>query len=325
MLVLYFAQAAVPLALIVWIAVAPPRSHVGFWVQVLVTALGVYAVARLGLWLFPPWWTPVALGVMLIAAIGVGWFRRARERRRRHVAVTLAPTGPTGWIVLGTFVLLGFFVTSETRSALAGSRPPEGASARLESPLGAGLYLVANGGAGLQLNAHADALDQTVMAHRDFYGTAYGIDLVAIDAMGLRADGIMPADPARYRIFGMPVVAPCAGRVVMAIDGLPDMRVPEFDVSNMAGNHVILRCGAAEIVLAHFRRGSVRVRIGQTVTVGTPVAQFGNSGGSSEPHLHVHAQRPGATAAPLSGAPIPSLIRGRFLVRNDHFDVAEIP
>lgn len=55
--------------------------------------------------------------------------------------------------------------------------------------------------------------------------------------------------------------------------------------------------------------------------VGTPLGQVGNSGGSSEPHLHVHAQRPGMADAPLSGAPIPSLIEGRFLVRNDRFIV----
>lgn len=325
MLVLYLAQAAVPLVLIAWIVVAPPRSHIGFWVQVLATGLSVYAVARLGLWLFPPWWTPTALGVLLVLAIGRRWVGRARARGDGHVPAAFAPTGPAGWAVLGAFVALGLFATTETRSALAGNRAPAGALARLNAPLGAGRYLVANGGASLQLNAHIDALDQTVAAHRGFHGTAYGIDLVAIDVMGFRADGIMPADPARYRIFGMPVMAPCAGRVIRAVDGLPDMRAPEVDEKNLAGNHVILRCGAVEIVLAHFRRGSVRVRPGQAVGVGTPLAQVGNSGASSEPHLHIHAQRPGTASAPFSGGPIPSLIEGRFLVRNDRFDVAEVP
>ena len=323
MLLLYLAQAAVPLGLIAWIAFAPPRSHLGFWVQVLATALGVYAVARLGLWLFPPWWTPLALGALLVGAIALGRRRRASQARRRYGRVTLAPTGPATWFALVAFVGLGLFATTETWNALAGSRTPAGAAVRLETPLGPGRYLVANGGASLRLNAHADALDQTVPAHRAFYGTAYGIDLVAIDALGFRADGIMPADPAKYRIFGRPVLAPCAGRVVRAVDGLADLRVPEFDRKNLAGNHVILRCGASEIVLAHFRRGSVRVRPGQAVRVGTPLAQVGNSGGTSEPHLHIHAQRPGTVAAPLSGAPIPNLIEGRFLVRNDLFIVKE--
>lgn len=262
MLLLYLAQVAVPLGLITWIAFAPPRSHLGFWVQVLATALGLYAVARLGLWLFPPWWTPLALGVLLVGAIVLGRRRRASQARRRYGRVTLAPTGPATWFALVAFVGLGLFATTEVWNALAGSRAPAGASVRLETPLGPGRYLAANGGAGLRLNAHADALDQTVPAHRAFYGTAYGIDLVAIDIMGFRADGIMPADPAKYRIFGTPVVAPCAGRVVRAFDGLADMRVPEFDRKNLAGNHVILRCGASDIVLAHFRRDSVRVRAG---------------------------------------------------------------
>ena len=325
MLTIYLLQTLLPLALIAWIAFAPPRSHVGFWVQVFATTLSLYAVARLGLWLFPPWWTPIALGALLVVAIPLGWVRRASERRHGYSRVTLVPTGRVGWVLLLGFLLIGLFVTSETRTALRGSRVPTVASVRLASPLGEGRYLIANGGGTVQLNAHADALDQSVTAHRVFHGTGYGVDLVAIDALGLRVGGIMPADPTRYRIFGMPVVAPCAGRIVRAVDGLPDMWVPEFDPGNLAGNHVILRCGAADVVLAHFRRGSVMVRPGQAVAVGTPLAQVGNSGGSSEPHLHIHAQRPGTDQAPLSGAPIPSLIEGRYLVRNDRFIVRGTP
>ena len=58
-----------------------------------------------------------------------------------------------------------------------------------------------------------------------------------LDGLGLRAKGLQPADPRAYRIYGARVLAPCAGRVVLAVDGLPDMRVPEMDREHMAGNH----------------------------------------------------------------------------------------
>ena len=86
---------------------------------------------------------------------------------------------------------------------------PPGPIISLASPLSEGRYQVINGGATTAINAHADALDQSILAHRAYWGTAYGVDFVAIDSYGLRANGIMPSDPRRYRIFGMAVVAPC--------------------------------------------------------------------------------------------------------------------
>ena len=41
------------------------------------------------------------------------------------------------------------------------------------------------------------------------------------------------------------------------------------------------------VLLAHLRRGSPVVQVSQTVRVGDPVAQGGNSGNSTEPHVHV--------------------------------------
>ncbi|SCF81297.1 Peptidase family M23 [Streptomyces sp. Ncost-T6T-2b] len=55
------------------------------------------------------------------------------------------------------------------------------------------------------------------------------------------------------------------------------------------GNHVILDLGdGTYAVYAHARRGSLRVKAGDTVRAGQQIARCGNSGNSSEPHLHVH-------------------------------------
>lgn len=311
MLALYIAQTILPLALIGWIAFAPQRSLAGFWIQVIATTAGLFALARTGLWLFPPWWTPYALGLMLVGAIGFAL--------RSRPPATRWPKGVGGYAVAIGFVMLGVFAANTARLALAGARQPAGSAIALASPLRAGQYLVANGGASTSVNAHADILDQSLPAHAHWRGTAYGVDFVAIDRWGLRADGVMPPDPRRYQIFGMPVVSPCAGEVVAAVDGLPDMRVQDVDAINLAGNHVILRCGGTDVVLAHFQRGSVRVETGERLAVGAPIALVGNSGGSSEPHLHIHAQTPTTQDAPLSGDPIPMTFGGRFLVRSDRF------
>ena len=99
---------------------------------------------------------------------------------------------------------------------------------------------------------------------------------------------------------------------------MPDFEVPNQDTVNRLGNHVILRCGGAEIVFAHMREGSVTVAPGDRVSVGDRVGEVGNSGASTEPHLHIHAQRPAPEGAPqISGEPLALRIDGRFLVRGD--------
>ena len=80
--------------------------------------------------------------------------------------------------------------------------------------------------------------------------------------------------------------------------------VPVMNTARLAGNFVALDCGDFHVILAHLRQGSVRVREGQAVTAGEPVGELGKSGNSSEPHLHVHAQRGLPPDAPLSGEPL---------------------
>ena len=313
MIILYILQALIPLVLIAWILVAPQRSVIGFWTQAVATGLGLIAMSLAGVLLFPPWWTPGALGLLLIAIV-------LTVQRRRPLA-TFKPRGISAWIVTVGFAAFALFSASQTRLAYAASQIPSGSFINLASPLGPGHYLIINGGTTMVLNAHADALDQSIPAHKAFYGTAYGVDLVAIDRWGLRATGVMPTDPQRYRIFRTAVVAPCSGTAMAAVDGLPDKRVPDQDERHLAGNHVILRCDGVDILLAHFSRGSVRVRPGQEVAVGIVLALVGNSGATGEPHLHIHAQKPGTQEAPFSGNPIPIKIAGRFLVRNTRLEV----
>jgi hypothetical protein len=313
MLTLYLMQAIVPAVLIAWLALAPPRNVVGFWAQGLSIGVALVAIRLTGIWMFPPWWAPYVFGALLIASVLGGLMK--------HQARWLWPRGFVGWLSVSGFSVLALYAANETRVALLARELPEYRSINLSSPFGSGTYFVANGGSAPSLNTHASMLDQSTVQHRPFWGTAYGVDLVALDRWGFRSNGIMPHDPNHYRIFGRAVIAPCAGEVIVAVDGLPDMQVPQADSAHLAGNHVILRCPGADILLGHFQNGSVLVRVGQHLVAGDPIAQVGNSGNTSEPHLHINAQGPGTAKAPFSGTPIPIRINGRYLVRNDRFEV----
>ena len=107
--------------------------------------------------------------------------------------------------------------------------------------------------------------------------------------------------------------------IVAATDGLQDLVPPEEDRQNLAGNHVIVGCQGAEVVLAHLLEGSVSVRPGDRVTPDTLLGRVGNSGNTTEPHLHLHAKRGGTSGDALSGTAVPFTLNGRWLVRGSVF------
>lgn len=94
-----------------------------------------------------------------------------------------------------------------------------------------------------------------------------------------------------YAAWGAELLAPADGVVVQVRSGLPDNPIGKTDEVNLAGNHLVLQIGPGKYVLmAHLQRGSIRVKPGQRVREGEVLARCGNSGNTSEPHLHLQVQ-----------------------------------
>lgn len=116
----------------------------------------------------------------------------------------------------------------------------------------------------------------------------------ALDALIMR-EGVThqgAADPLEsYFCWGQPILSPGSGTVVRVVADLPDQPIGETDTANPAGNHVVIDLGNDEFAfLAHLQAGSVRVAEGEVVEPGAELGLCGNSGNSSEPHLHFHLQ-----------------------------------
>ena len=306
-------QIALPVILLVWVALWPASSSPGLALQAAGTGAFLFALAQVAQWALPVWWLPLVygaawLGAVLLAALvrpGLG-------------GLAPWPTGGWHWAgVAASLVLVGLGGWFGGQALLGRVAPPVRV-VDISTPFAAGHFLVASGGSRPIVNAHMRTLDDSVERFRPWRGQSYAVDFFGLGPWGFRASGWQPADPSAYAIFGAPLVAPCSGSVVAAENGMLDFEVPEQDSVNRLGNHVILRCGEAEIVLAHMRRGSVTVRPEDVVANGDPLGEVGNSGASTEPHLHIHAQRPAqAGTAPISGDPLGLRIDGRFLVRGD--------
>lgn len=93
------------------------------------------------------------------------------------------------------------------------------------------------------------------------------------------------------------MLSPCAGNVVSTRNDVPDNPPGNPDRQATSGNFVIAHCAGVEILLAHFRRGSIVVAAGEPVGLRQPLGQVGNSGYTLEPHLHIGATRDGVASA----------------------------
>jgi murein DD-endopeptidase MepM/ murein hydrolase activator NlpD len=128
-------------------------------------------------------------------------------------------------------------------------------------------------------------------------GHAYISQRFAIDWVQVYPDGKTykgnPSDNKNYRAYGAEIHAVADGVVTQVGDGIPQntpgaksLAVP-ITLETIGGNHVIMEIGNGLFAFyAHMQPGSLRVKVGDKVTRGQVLGLLGNTGNSSEPHLH---------------------------------------
>lgn len=311
-------QIILPLILVAWVAFGPMSGRIGFLAQAIAAGGVLLALFLVAAWIIPPWWTPYLYFLVWLAA--VLWRIPSLVKSRNISSGRILDYA--GLALMIPLAALAIFLT--VRAVKGHSLPNKEAAIDIAFPMGAGTYLVANGGSTETINGHFVTLDPKTERQRAYRGQSYGIDLVKLDRWGRRSVGWRPADPAGYFVFGEPVLAPCAGNVLAAIDGMPDMMVPQTDTSRLEGNHVYIACGDFAVLLAHLRKNSVLVQGGDQVIQGQKIGEVGNSGQSTEPHLHVHVQQIADDGAPMfSAEPAFVTFEGNFIVRNERIRVSK--
>jgi murein DD-endopeptidase MepM/ murein hydrolase activator NlpD len=231
------------------------------------------------LWYVEPPLMALAAAMLLAVAL-----LRSRRARKPPTAGQLA-----GYLTLAA--LVGSLAAFRTYPSSLDDRP---SNVRFMLPL-EGPVTVGWGGPTLAVNYHAMLPDQR-----------WAYDLLVTDrGRTFRNDGARLDD---YYIYGRPVLAPAAGIVRAIHDGEPDGPIGQWWFLRATGNHVILEVAPAEFLfMAHFQPNSIAVAPGDRVHAGQVIGRVGNSGNSSEPHVHLHLQN---TPAPYLGEGIPLYFHG---------------
>jgi Peptidase family M23 len=273
-------------------------------------------------WIFTAWFTWAFSGYYFMTG---GWFLLAYSLRYVVAGLVLEasvisflriPKGasfanlsqPREKYKLATYLVPSVIFTVLCIVAFCG-RFYSGQAVALAFPLKGASYYIAQGGENVLVNTH-----------HPYGAQIYSLDIVRLNSYGARAEGINQTSLEQYASFGTPVYSLCNGVVSTALDGLEDIAPgAAADTEHAAGNHVIISCNARDIqvLLAHMQRNSLRMPTSTAVKIGDQIGQIGNSGNTTEPHLHIHASIGGTPDKFTSGLGLPILFQRVFLERND--------
>lgn len=205
---------------------------------------------------------------------------------------TVSVLDAEAWVRLGGIVVFAGGMLLYTRLGT-----PKGEAVRVEPPV-RGRWRASN------------SPESNVPSHGvHAWSQTYAIDLVADPEDGSKPSfGFWPPArrPESFPAFGEPILAPIEGEVVRAQGAMRDhlSRTSPFGIiyfilesvreiagpPGVMGNHVVIRRDDGRCVaLAHLQQGSLEVEKGDHVERGDLIGRCGNSGNSTEPHLHLQA------------------------------------
>lgn len=161
---------------------------------------------------------------------------------------------------------------------------------------------------------------------------AYDLGIVGFDtgqqAWRRAKQGTDGTQNSHYHIWEKPIYAMADGTVVQFNDSMADNTTigqPDPPPKPVEGNHFYIQHGDDLALYAHFKLGTMNPALkakGAVVAEGDFLGLAGNSGNSSEPHLHVQINR---TNAPWGGPPRPLTFRDIYVLELGKVDTTDWP
>ncbi|HKJ34298.1 MAG TPA: M23 family metallopeptidase [Balneolales bacterium] len=297
----------VPLILISWQAFSPEKNFMT-WFLKSVANISVFTVLyHIANWAFVSYYLRYIYFILFVVALIYSIHRIFR------LPLIEIPNGKN-WIPIIISLLMIFLAIPVLFQINKGKSIPAN-PVNLQFPLNNGNYYIAQGGSHIILNGHMKVRNSSGHQWR---GQTWALDILELNNWGNRSMGLHPKQLTQYAIFGDSVLAPCNGNIVEVQNDLPDHQPPNRDTVNMSGNYVIIqKNNHTFVLLAHLKKNSIVVNTGDRIHKNDFIGRIGNSGNSSEPHLHINAQQSRGDKTILDAEPLPILFNNQFLSRND--------
>ena len=196
---------------------------------------------------------------------------------------------------------------SGTTTPLVLQTPPVSVSSDvlvIAPPLRGGPWFAANGPSAE--SGHRRAMIPLFGSY--YIAQRFAIDWVKLDTTNKTFSGDSLKNTSYYA-YGNDALAVADGIVTEVKDSIPEnvpglnSRAVPITLETVGGNHVIVDIGRGRYAFyAHLQPGSIRVKVGDRVKRGQLLGLVGNSGNSTEPHLHFHVSD---ASSPLGSEGIP--------------------
>ncbi len=274
----------IPLALIIWTWLRSYNSITTWGVQMLLLFSYTAFIFLLGSWVYASFYLRYAIIILAIAA-AIWSFLRVRG-----LPLFITPH-VTGWVGYSAGLIISamlvYFVVGAVRSHFYDETP-----VNLAFPFEHGTYAVFEGGNGrassLMNYHHSAAIHQGA---RTNLSMRYAVDIAKVTSWGNDAAGFLPRQNDKYAIFNQVIYSPCDGEVSEVEDKWPNETPWSGNPPYNVGNHILITSDGFGVLMGHLQKGSMMVKAGDRVKKGQPLALVGNSGWTSQPHLHIQAMR----------------------------------
>jgi hypothetical protein len=301
----------VPLALILWTWVRNYASITTWVAQMLVLVTYATFIFLMGSWVYASFYLRYTILILTIVAA----IRSLMHARGLPLFATPHFSGWAGY-GLGLIIsaVLVYLVVGAVRAHLYDETP-----VNLAFPFKGGTYAVFEGGNGKAsslMNYHYGA--SIHKGARTNLSMRYAVDITKVTRWGNDADGFLPMQNDKYAVFNQVVYSPCDGEVFNIEDKWPNETPWSGKAPYNVGNHVVITSNDIGVLMGHLQRGSILVKPGDIVKKGQPIAQSGNSGWTSQPHLHIQAMRQ-STGSFWGWEGIPIFFDGKNPVKNTLF------
>ena len=274
----------IPIILILWTWNRSYSSMMAWVIQALILISYMTFVYLMGSWVFASFYLRYAL-LILAAATIIRSFIQVRN------LPFFVPPPFSGWIGYGAGIIISavliYFVVGAFRSYFY-SEPP----VHLAFPFKNGVYAVFEGGNGRRsslMNYHYGAAQH--QGANTNLSMRYAVDITKVTPWGNDAYGFLPMQNERYAVFNQTVYSPCEGEVLDVEDKWPNETPWRGNPPYNVGNHVLIATKEFGVLMGHLQKGSILVKVGEKVSKGQAIAQTGNSGWTSQPHLHIQAMK----------------------------------